>query len=459
MAEAAVATVRFLELPLDLIVNLPGLIPLWKSGGVCSLVTGGHSLLQNCGSEVLSLDEMYYAIGRSSAHFWHILSKLAVYIRQGVASKDSLLREGQDMLVNIVDGAAIVGANTKYMMFRNRFLQTLPSAIMTPLDKVTGTVTSVLPMSLGVVNALPLTASKWVYNVARYTVIDIIKISANQQLSTDEKIKRLGVAFLNQMYAGKQRYHDECVAAQLSACDGVALMMQYSNPAAQFVRMQCRAVPLAVEGLYDMFLGVTVDAYITRLICVDGLGSNVFTQIMSGAYSQAPLAMQPMLMSYIQSNTDTSFICQSMLTQTKRSITNSMQPWFSAQFASSESLGSLIDYLAKLFGDEEAGMCLDFTVNPHITVLIPTPVDYFRACARTTLCKTKCGVEFAAFQRAKLLNEQSSLTSTLLNTAVVESKIFTDADQMDWFVPMNILAVVELSDCSRSVLIIGLVRI
>lgn len=347
-----------------------------------------------------------------------------------------------------LDGTALFGANVQFGNSRV-FVQRFASSFGAPVSAMINVITSPIPTPFKLVFSAPLSTSKWVYNLVKNLVVNIVKISIGETTTSEMKMRQIGIAFINEMYNSKQKYHDECVSMQLGTCEGLALIFGYPNPSAEFIRQQCRAIPQLIEGLYDLLLSITVDAYMARIMCVNGVGSNLYQQIMAVAYEQAPLVMQPMLMSYIQQNTETDFICRSMLQQTQTAMSRSMQPWFETQFRSTEALASLVDHIARMWGDEKAGMCLDFNVNPHLVTLIPHPVDYFRACANTKLCESKCQSEYDAFNTARQLYSQQSLTSTVTNNVVAESKMFRGDVSADSFVPMNILDLIQLSDCTN----------
>jgi hypothetical protein len=101
---------------------------------------------------------------------------------------------------------------------------------------------------------------------------------------------------------------------------------------------------------------------------------------------------------------------------------------------------------------------MDFASNPYATVLIPEPMDYFAACGSTSMCEAKCRAEYAAFSRQLAQEEavHSMSPVTRMVEKVTESMLFVDLDD-DALTPMNILAMVELSDCRWVVtLVVGL---
>jgi len=75
-------------------------------------------------------------------------------------------------------------------------------------------------------------------------------------------------------------------------------------------------------------------------------------------------------------------------------------------------------------------------------------MDYFASCSATSMCHAKCQAEFDAFDRQlaeeAALHSMSPVSKTVEKTT--ESMLFVDLDE-DAYTPMNILAMVELSDC------------
>lgn len=102
LTELVVAGIEIVRKVVDIGVSLPGLIEIWGKQQSCSLVTHGHSLLQRCGSDLLSLDNFFEAINRANAHFWRSFSLVAERIRD----------LDEDNLANVVDGVAYYGEST-----------------------------------------------------------------------------------------------------------------------------------------------------------------------------------------------------------------------------------------------------------------------------------------------------------------------------------------------------------
>ena len=102
LAEASVAFVEIVRKVLDIILLLPAIVQMWERQESCPLVTHGHSLLQRCGSDLLSLDDFFDSLNRANAHFWRSFAIVAERVRD----------MGVDSVANVIDGVAYYGEST-----------------------------------------------------------------------------------------------------------------------------------------------------------------------------------------------------------------------------------------------------------------------------------------------------------------------------------------------------------
>jgi hypothetical protein len=101
-AEVSIAGIELVRKVLDILIVMPALVQVWGEQETCPLVTHGHSLMQRCGADILSLDDFFDAINRANAHFWRAFSLVAEGVR-GL---------GVNSVANIVDGVAYYGEAT-----------------------------------------------------------------------------------------------------------------------------------------------------------------------------------------------------------------------------------------------------------------------------------------------------------------------------------------------------------
>jgi len=104
LAEATVAGVEIIRKILDIILVLPAIAHMWDRQEACPIVTHGHSLMQRCGADILSLDDFFDTLNRANAHFWRGFSLVAERVRS--------LDGAANNMANIIDGVAYYGEST-----------------------------------------------------------------------------------------------------------------------------------------------------------------------------------------------------------------------------------------------------------------------------------------------------------------------------------------------------------
>ena len=77
-----------------------------------------------------------------------------------------------------------------------------------------------------------------------------------------------------------------------------------------------------------------------------------------------------------------------------------------------------------------------------MVAIVPEPVDYFRACGLTSVCRARCRPEIEAFEEANL---NPSVIRRDYSTKS-NSPFFLDIDEGS-ITPMTIIATTEISDC------------
>ena len=136
-------------------------------------------------------------------------------------------------------------------------------------------------------------------------------------------------------------------------------MLGYTNPWATLLRKQCEAYPVMIQGVYDLALSLLVDVPFAKCMCVDAAskGANFQRYAMDNCYYFAPTHMKPTILGLIEnaatgSSAAVHLSCMAMAQFAKDGLTNSMQPWFDAQFKSTAALASSLDYLLSFVQDD-----------------------------------------------------------------------------------------------------------
>jgi hypothetical protein len=441
-AEVICAWVNLLRPVISLIVNIPGMIEIWGDGRPCALNTHGHSLLRQCGSEMLSLDDFFDAVNRANAHYWSAFNLVAASIRG----------TGQSRLANVVDGVAYYGAGTSSPMGP---LSSVITSVRIPIAGVAGAITSTVFPSMPtasssalMLSSNPVRMAQFSYQLVTGCIVDIIPLALRVDRYGDQEAGRELVAlFINRLFQARDGYYQSVTQGILQGCSGLSLMIGFDNPWAVLIRRQCEAVPLSLVGIYDLVLAIAGEVPVAKCLCVDAMvGGDFRSNAMDKCYYLVPAHLQSFVLGLIEVSTldpgSIEAVCKTFVQHAGDSVSKSMNPWFSKQLQASEAIASSFDYLLAVF-DVTAGRCMDFE-SPFVSVLIPEPYDYFAACGSTSLCDLKCAVEMTAFDEALLKFQQSSQSRVV--QSLTQSLFFNDRDE-DTDMPMKIITLVELLVC------------
>jgi hypothetical protein len=196
-----------------------------------------------------------------------------------------------------------------------------------------------------------------------------LAIRATQSKNKDTEAVREIVAMLNnRLYQARDAYYSAITLGMVQGCNGISLMLGFSNPWAIWLRKQCESAPVAVQGVYDLVLSLLVDVPFAKCICVDSAkeGANFNRYAMENCYFFAPDHLKPLVLGLVEAD----FViggeeyagrgglhssCVAMVQFAKSGLTDSMKPWFESQIATSAAMASSIDYLLSFAGGNDAG--------------------------------------------------------------------------------------------------------
>ena len=250
--EGLVAGVQFFRPFANTLVFLPGLIDMWAKGKACGLDTRGHSLLAKCGADILSFDDFFDSVHRSNAHFWRGIGMVAQHVRA--------LRG--DRLANVVDGIAYYGEAT---LMPNQAYSSFIRSVRLPAKEISNNIMQGV-LSMNPIGSLarvttstnPLRLAHWSISVITSTIVDLIFMLANADLTDPRVMRRIISVLTNRLYDAKDGFYSSVVLGLMQGCNGLSLMMGYNNPWAIFLRKQCESGPLLLQGSMNLFLTTTV---------------------------------------------------------------------------------------------------------------------------------------------------------------------------------------------------------
>jgi hypothetical protein len=440
-AEVLLAGVYLMKMPIDSVMYIPGIINLWSKGIVCPLQTRGHSILQQCGAHAFSLEDFFSSLQTATNLFWSSLTFLSASV--GDLGSTGFIENGLNGLARY--GAGTIDLWTVRFQVLN-LMKAGPSSILQAMP------TNVISGASGVAQWAqgPLKVSSNALGWARFGYASIAKIVVTiaQKVAMNQPVDSSGAwrIIVNTLDEMLDYYDSYVVDNMRQACAGLSLMLGINNPWAVFVYQQCLAANTVIESGLTVTLSVFNLAPFAQCMCSGSAGRVFGDYARINCIPQASTTLKPILLEMIQSagrvtstTTASQALCQTMLSYTRTQLVGSMQPWFDAQEQSLDALASSVDYVL-IWADPKAGKCLDFEGDPDVVVLMPFPTDYFQACGRTSICRSRCSGLFEAFD-ASLAEAQAPVSKTFV-TVKAESLFFPSLS-IDAFTPMRVHAIIQ----------------
>lgn len=382
----------------------PGLVGVWSAGGKCPARAYGHSILDNCGDDIMSLDNFFDSVQDAASIFWHSLNSISYFIQTSTETTNT-------PITDIIDGMAEYGEGTVDLWAIRSSVITLTNVpIKQQIVGLWGSIQSgSIGTSVGNLQANVVMWGRFSYSVVSSVIMVILKSSlmGNDMTSSD-----IWNAIWNTLYNVKADYYNTVVRNNRLTCSGIKLMFGLDNPWAGLAYHYCIANVGLFDSIFDTVLNVVVYIPMTVCLCKESRGYNPVAFATDTCAKKLPLLVRPqlyILSAGIQQFTDKS-LCETILGYTRDRLIHSMDPWFSNINLALMSLSDAVDYIL-IFFDAQAGKCLDFQGNPHVVSIIPQPMDYFQMCGKTSSCKTKCASEWNLFQEYKTMPVQLKTVS------------------------------------------------
>jgi hypothetical protein len=421
------------KLPISLGIAAPVLVKLITTE--CYKDSKSLSLLMTCGAELFSLEEFFSSIYAVNGHFWRTFAIVGNWVRMGKPQSlmDGITGKAQTFL----NGMTMVGENSGASSFLPGVGEAFaklgkndPADSATQMqDMFAGAGGRFGVMGLFTRAAInPIAVSHWMYRLASRIVV--------QSIEASQKKRSIGTIFWNVVSEGIADYDAIVATRMFNTCGGMALMAGYGSPLGNVILHFCFAgvkATLATLNLVSLF---TVDIPVMACVCKEGVGQPSNWPL---SHCDAPDRTKIVLRRLIDSQSQ----CSDLVTGMTTDLANVYDDVFGEMYAGSSYVGSVLDSFLRVF-DGNAGNCDNYETNPYVSVLIPQPVDYWRVCTKTDVCRVRCKQQMEAFE---MVRPQAVLTTS--TQAVVESLFFPtiSGDVYTPFPDTGILALLELTSC------------
>lgn len=440
-AELGVAGLHVLHRIIGALLYAPGLLALWRGGGFCPLDGRGHSVLATCGSNVFSLDDFFDSLDAATAVFWGIPGWVAEQMEQGKVVDYSPVSD-------LLRGFGAYGRGTVGI---TEVQGGVMSLLSTPLPEQLLGVYAFMrqPGAASGVAKVAGAASSWARYSARFFAVVCVDVAKEVITSGNLDMGKLWRSTVGALYDQRPFFKSTVTDRAYAACLGLQTMVGGANPLGKLLYNGCLSSALLLDGGMDVFLHLFVDAPMVKCMCRDSEGKLVASYARDHCMWKAPQTMQPILLGMIaaadRGGEADNLLCPAVISYARRSMENTMKPYFSAVYHSLDALGDLVDYTLSGY-DTDAGHCSDFWQNPQVVVIMPEPVDYFQGCGATTSCKTRCAGTWDAFDFARASYDDTKFHKQRIVSQSVDSMFFPSVVP-DMIAPGKVVAITDPPNC------------
>ena len=427
----------------------------------CPAVPLGHSLLLNCGRNLLSLDDSFAAMRKANSHFWMVLAKLGRLL-SGLPGGDSLHTFLQGMAVvkmqrftallrrrDYKQASKYTARNEDYLRGQiheyalqqfskmSKVMQEMPGRAQQILTRV-GADTAVFARNLlekskeflsGVGSAdgaaaagngmlqtgmqmLTSPPQKFMMRLPGASVgmksfgasvLDVGQFFWRMMtrllltLLARDTTQSLSPLLWQSLVESKADFREFFVMPAMRTCSGMGLMLGYSTPYARLVRESCSAVVAMQETMVTTVEIFFVQVPVLACLCRDTEGQNFNTFVIQHCWTPAPEHMKPLITALLSRGLQQSEVCREMGNTVEDHMRALLDPALEHAYKATQASASMIDYVTILF-DADAGNCADLLTSPQTMALVPEPIDYFRSCGNTRTCRAACLTAFTQFE-------------------------------------------------------------
>ena len=411
-ANAWNSVIWFLRMPLFVLLYLPVM-----SDFTCPLQSHGHSILQTCGKDLFSLDNMFSSLFALNSNFWQSFAIIANAFGPGPPQ-------------TFINGMTMF-ADSQWTIIRPR----LVSSFLTIGNIDASNAINVIQNSIAGLPPIVKAAQHIATNPVAVAQV-YYKVFTKMLVSIVLEKRDVRNVFWNSVADGIADWESIVLSRMRQSCAGLSLMTGYNSPLGMLIMQYCNAFVDWTQAGPIMASVFFVDIPLTSCVCVNSHGQSFNDNIIQNCYPVAPDSMKPLLVALLDSN---AAICPTLTNMTKAHFTEALDNMFSNLEGGTRHIGSVIDWFV---GDEGSGQCNNFNQNPFVVSLLPQPVDYWRVCGKTQRCRYRCLDEFTAFEQVK-----QSFRVTESVTTNVQSLFFNSQD-IDTYIPFTPIALLEIANCT-----------
>ena len=405
-----------------------------------------HSTLDDCGLALVSLNDLFQSIYKSSHAAWDIVSWLSSVLAPSQQQSTQSLTQEAEIFHSFLQGASVVADATKTVTLFDvvRIVEGMDTGIQEAvlgrrrrllskgmtflshaskgvksghkavfsLTKMVGSAVMGSPFAgadLGMLlasqnptvqligSAVSAPAIAWAHFTYEASVPIVLDALAAAKLG-----KYSFAPLWVNIYQAAGLYDDLIEKRHHQACMGFRLMLGYTSSLGKGVYYNCLAGADMAKGMLSVALVVFVDIPLYRCMCVNAAGQNYESFVGEECMSMIPSSRKAFWQKtmYAASNANVEgngveSMCKLYLQGIEEQTFGAFDPWTKHAELSAEYLASFLDEV--LVPSKGKPSCSNVVSNPTAMVLTPLPTSHYQICAQTSMCMLKCADSLKLF--------------------------------------------------------------
>ena len=300
--------------------------------------------------------------------------------------------------------------------------------------------------------SFPMAWSQFTYRLLVLVVMDVLSQLTRQTGTLGTMVNGVFV----RLYEAQDMFESVVQAETRQACLGLQAMLGGSaSSLGRALYYNCLSAGAMGTATYQLVNIFTVDAMLYRCMCViPGAMVDYVAYVRSTCVPLAPSSKKAQMLSMLETkamlNADKSLVCETYAKQIEDKALTLFDPWTVFSSSAARALG---DVMSDFLLNTNAG-CASHTSSPYSVAMTPLPIDHFRMCGQTSLCKLRCADALNAFQ-AELSRVEGTTpvhAPDLLLPVTVESPFFpmfgvTSSNMQLGLAPVWALSAQPMSRC------------
>ena len=251
--------------------------------------------------------------------------------------------------------------------------------------------------------SFPMAWSQFTYRLLVLICMDVLSSIYGKRATLGAVVTSISV----RLYESHDMFEDVVQAETRQACLGLQAMMRgFSSSLSRALYYNCLSAGDMGSATYKLANLFTVDAMLYRCLCVQpSTDVEYLTFVRGNCMALVPSSLKAKMLAMLRSQDELSDVvaqqCDAYAQEIEDRALTMFDAWTTDSTQAASALGSV---LSDMLMNSDAG-CTSRVNSPYSVAMTPLPLDHFRVCGTTSMCKLRCAKALEVFE-AELARQQ-----------------------------------------------------